>query len=81
MTEFAVGKIYYGTLACAHSDFPVRVTKRTEKTVWFEHANRPEHYAPRRSKIRNYGNESANFHGWYISADKTTGGDFDLMTI
>ena len=83
---FEVGQVYFGTLSCAHGDFPVRVTKRTAKTVWFEHATMPQHYEAKRSRVRlvnNYrgGYEAANFHGWYMGADKRTGGDFDTMTI
>ena len=83
---FQVGEIYFGTLAVAHGDFPVRVTKRTAKTVWFEHATRPDSYRAKSSRVRlvdNYrgGYESCNFHGWYIGADKQEGGDFDTMTI
>ena len=67
---FVVGQTYYGSLACAHSSFPVVCTKRTEKSVWFEHAT-SEAYRPTRAKIHQWtdGSESANFHRWYISAD------------
>jgi hypothetical protein len=77
--QFIPGQTYYGTLSCAHGDFPVTCTKRTDKSVWFTKRG----YADMRCKIHVWqgGNESARFHGWYISADKQTGGDFDPMTI
>ena len=76
--KFEIGKTYFGTLACAHGDFPVVCVKRTDKSVWFERRG----YRNMRSAIRTFnGRESAGFHGWYISADKTTGGDFDPTTI
>ena len=79
---FTVGQIYYGTLSCAHGDFPVRCIKRTTKSVWFEHASHPDSYRAMRCKARPWSdNETANFHGWYISATKLNGGDFDLNTI
>ena len=79
---FKVGQTYYGTLACAHSDFPVRCIKRTSKSVWFEHASHPDSYRPMRCKIYAWvDNETANYHRWYISATKLSGGDFDLNTI
>ena len=79
---FTVGQIYYGTLSCAHGDFPVRCIKRTTKSVWFEHASHPDAYRAMRCKARPWSdNETANFHGWYISATKLSGGDFDLNTI
>jgi hypothetical protein len=79
---FVVGQIYYGTLACAHGDFPVRCIKRTAKSVWFEHANHPDAYRTMRCKARPWSDsETANFHNWYISATKLSGGDFDLNTI
>ena len=82
MITFTVGQIYYGTLSCAHGDFPVRCIKRTTKSVWFEHASHPDAYRPMRCKARPWSdNETANFHGWYISATKLNGGDFDLNTI
>lgn len=82
VTTFVVGQIYYGTLACAHGDFPVRCIKRTTKSVWFEHANHPDAYRTMRCKARPWSDsETANFHNWYISATKLSGGDFDLNTI
>jgi hypothetical protein len=82
VTTFVVGQIYYGTLPCAHGDFPVRCIKRTTKSVWFEHANYPDAYRTMRCKARPWSdNETANFHNWYISATKISGGDFDLNTI
>jgi hypothetical protein len=80
---FKVGEVYYGTLACAHSDFPVRVVKRTEKTVWFEHATMPQHYSPAKSRARivSESKESCRFHGWSIWSDKTTGGDWDMQFV
>lgn len=82
MTPFEVGQVYYGTLTCAHSDFPVTCIKRTEKSVWFEHANRPDFYPQSRCKVHKYDDcETAMFRRWYISSTKTTGGDFDPLTI
>jgi hypothetical protein len=67
-TGFQVGQTYYGSLACAHGSFPVTCIKRTEKTIWFEHATLPDSYTPARSRARAWhdGTESANFHGWYV---------------
>jgi hypothetical protein len=87
--RFEVGKVYYATLAVAHSDFPVRCIKRTAKSVWFEAVgDRSHHYAPARTLIREFegwgerpGSEAGNFHRWYVSSTKTTGGDFDPFTI
>jgi hypothetical protein len=82
MKCFEVGQVYYGTLSCAHSDFPVRCVKRTEKSVWFEHVTHSHAYAESRCKIHKWDDcETANFHRWYISSTKLTGGDFDPMTI
>jgi hypothetical protein len=42
----------------------------------------PTPTVPMRCKARPWSdNETANFHGWYISATKLSGGDFDLNTI
>ena len=78
---FQPGQTYYGSLACAHSSFPVICTKRTEKTVWFEHATKPEHYKPARAKIQRWhdGSESANFHRWYIAADSQEDNGWDMQ--
>ena len=83
MSGFRVGEVYYGTLPCAHSDFPVRVVKRTAKMVWFEHATMPQHYAPAKSKARmvSASTEACRFHGWSIWSDKTTGGDWDMQFV
>ena len=79
---FEVGQVYYGTLPVAHSDFPVRCIKRTDKSVWFEHVTHPQHYAQSRVKVHKYADqEVATFRRWYISSTKQTGGDFDMMTI
>ena len=80
---FEIGEIYYGTLCVAHSDFPVRCTRRTEKSVWFEHVDAPQHYAAGRAKLHRFedGSEAAMWRRWYVSSTKTTGGDFDPMTI
>ena len=88
---FKVGEVYYGTLACAHSDFPVRVVKRTDKTVWFEHATMPQHYSPAKSRARIvacqsdlgiwFPTETCKFHGWTIFSHKTTGGDWDMQFV
>jgi hypothetical protein len=79
---FQVGQTYYGSLSCAHSSFPVTCVKRTEKTVWFEHATLPHAYTPARSRARTWrdGSESANFHGWYISSDSVKDNGWDMMT-
>ncbi len=80
---FVPGTVYYGTLTCAHSDFAVRCVRRTDKSVWFEHVTHPNVYGTGRCKIRKWddGSESAMFRRWYVSSDKTTGGDFDPLTI
>lgn len=80
---FIPGTVYYGTLTCAHGDFPVRCVRRTEKSVWFEHVTHPESYGLGRCRIWKWddGSESAMFRRWYVSSDKTTGGDFDPLTI
>ena len=79
MQNFIPGQVYYGTLACAHGDFPVTCTKRTEQSVWFTKPG----YRDMRCKIHRWSDntETARFHGWYVSAEKQSGGDFDPMTI
>ena len=82
MKTFEIGQVYFGTLCVAHGDFPVRCIKRTEKSVWFEHVNMPQHYASARAKThKSDDSETAMFRGWYISSTKLTGGDFDPLTI
>ena len=83
MKCFEVGQVYFGTLCVAHGDFPVMCVKRTDKSVWFEHVNMPQHYAAGRCKAQKFddGTEAAMFRGWYITSTKLTGGDFDPMTI
>jgi hypothetical protein len=82
MQPFEIGQIYYGTLACAHGDFPVRCVRRTDKSVWFEHVDSPHYYPVRRSKVHKHDrDEAAMWRGWYISSTKLTGGDFDPHTI
>ena len=78
---FQVGQTYYGSLACAHSSFPVTCVKRTEKTVWFEHATMPHAYKPARAKVRAWhdGSESASFHRWYISSDSVKDNGWDMQ--
>lgn len=77
-TKFEPGQTYYGTLSCAHSDFPVLCVKRTDKSVWFTKRG----YRDMRCGLKTWGDvENATFHGWYICADKQSGGDFDPMTI
>jgi hypothetical protein len=80
-TCFEVGQTYYGSLSCAHSSFPVVCVKRTDKTVWFEHATLPHAYAPARSRVRSWadGSESASFHRWYISADAVRDNGWDMQ--
>tara|TARA_Y100000361_G_C11017104_1_gene267499 strand:+ start:190 stop:480 length:291 start_codon:yes stop_codon:yes gene_type:complete len=71
---FIVGQIYYGSLGCAHGSFPMVCVRRTAKSVWFEHAVRPEHYPLRRCKVRPYTShngweqESASYNGWWIDS-------------
>jgi hypothetical protein len=79
---FVVGHTYYGSLAVAHSSFPVVCVKRTEKSVWFEHATSTA-YKPARAKIHQWtdGVESANFHRWYISADSTKDNGWDMQFV
>ena len=87
--RFEVGQIYFATLCVAHSDFPVRCTKITEKSAWFEAVgDRSHHYKPARTLLRTFegsngrpGDQAGKFHGWYLSSTKTTGGDFDPYTI
>jgi len=80
-SKFEIGGIYYGSLSCAHGCFRVRVTKRTEKSVWFEHEDHPDMYKPKRAKIHNWTcGEAAKFHGWYVSADGKDN-SFDMLTV
>lgn len=82
MTPFKIGQVYFGTLACAHGDFPVRCIRKTEKSVWFEHVTHPHAYAAGRAKLHRHDrDEAAMWRGWYISSTKLTGGDFDPYTI
>jgi len=78
---FQVGQTYYGSLSCAHGSFPVTCIKRTEKSVWFEHATMPEHYPTKRAKANAWhdGSESANFRGWYISSDSVKDNGWDMQ--
>lgn len=78
---FQVGQTYYGSLSCAHGSFPVICVKRTEKSVWFEHATMPHHYPTKRAKANIWydGSESANFHRWYISSDSVKDNSFDMQ--
>ena len=79
---FVVGHTYYGSLAVAHSAFPVVCTKRTEKSAWFEHAN-SEAYKPARAKIHKWsdGAESSTFHGWRIYADSIKNNGWDMQLV
>ncbi len=66
---FEVGSIYYGTLPCAHSYFPVRVVKRTPKTVTLEHVEKSGHYETKVCRVRDTGTtlgEACRFHGWGV---------------
>ena len=82
MTPFEIGQVYFGTLACAHGDFPVRCIRKTEKSVWFEHVTHPHAYSPGRAKLHlQERDEAAMWRGWYINSTKQTGGDFDPYTI
>jgi hypothetical protein len=80
--SFIPGQTYYGSLACAHSSFPVVCVKRTEKSVWFEHAN-SEAYKPARAKAHKWadGSESANFHNWHISSDSIKDNGWDMQFV
>ena len=80
---FAIGQTYYGSLSCAHNSFPVVCVKRTEKSVWFEHATLPHAYKTARAKVHAWddGSETANFHRWYISSDSVKDNGWDLNTI
>jgi hypothetical protein len=72
---FVPGTVYHGSLSVAHSSFPVRCVRRTEKSVWFEHVNLPEHYVgPKRAKIHKWedGTESARVWRWYVTSDTDT---------
>ena len=75
---FIVGRIYYGSLGCAHGSFPMVCVRRTDKSVWFEHAVRPEHYPLRRCKVNPYEShngwkqENASYKGWYIDSATAT---------
>ena len=77
---FQVGETYYGSLACAHSSFPVTCIKRTEKSVWFKHATLPHAYKSSRAKVRAWhdGTETANFHSWYISSESIKDNGWDM---
>ena len=79
---FQVGGIYYGSLACAHSSFPVRITKRTPKTVTVEHVKHPGHYATKMCRVSDSGSlgESFNFHGWFVTSN-TNDTSFDIHEI
>jgi hypothetical protein len=82
-TAFVVGNTYYGSLAVAHSSFPVVCVKRTEKSVWFEHAT-SKAYKPARAKVHQSGadgSESANFHRWYISSDSIKNNGWDMQFV
>jgi hypothetical protein len=80
---FAIGQTYYGSLSCAHNSFPVVCVKRTEKSVWFEHATLSHAYKAARAKVHAWddGRETAKFHGWYISSDSVKDNGWDLNTI
>ena len=80
---FAIGQTYYGSLSCAHNSFPVVCVKRTEKSVWFEHATLSHAYKAARAKVHVWddGRETAKFHGWYISSDSVKDNGWDLNTI
>lgn len=77
---FQVGQTYYGSLACAHSSFPVVCVKRTEKSVWFEHATMPQHYKAGRvaAKAWHDGSETAMFRRWYISSTAVKDNGWDM---
>lgn len=81
--QFQVGQTYYGSLTCAHSSFPVICVKRTDKSVWFEHATLPQHYPAARAKVHAWydGSETANFHRWYISSTSIKDNGWDMATV
>ena len=69
--SFNPGTVYYGSLSVAHGSFPVRCVRRTDKSVWFEHATLPHAYkGPKRAKIHDpFETECARVWGWFVSAD------------
>ena len=77
-SPFIPGKIYHGSLSVAHSSFPMLCVRRTEKSVWFQHPSRPEHYPLKRCKVRPYEShtgwqcETAMYNGWYIDSGRCT---------
>jgi hypothetical protein len=76
---FEVGQTYYGHLACAHGTFPVKVVKRTEKTVWFEHVD--GYKAPAKAKIKDAaGGEGGQFHGWWVLACSKKDNGWNMLT-
>lgn len=83
-TKFESGQVIYATLTCAHGSFPVRILRRTAKSVWIEPADgRRKHFAVKRCAVRTYnGDEYASAWGsWHISATSTTDNGFDPLTI
>jgi hypothetical protein len=81
-TGFQVGQTYYCRYNyqtfTSHRSVPVTCVKRTEKTLWFEHATLPDddeiRYTPAYSRVRAWKDgteESAKFHGWYVWSTST----------
>ena len=81
-TRFSVGDVIYATLTCAHLDFPVRITRRTEKSIWIEPAD-GTHYAPKRCAVSVFsGCERAKaWSTWHLTAGNTEPTGHDPLTI
>ena len=83
-TTFKPGQIIFATLTCAHSDFPVKITRRTAKSIWIEPAGLPHSmYPPKRCAVRRWGDtETARAWGsWHLAAHSTEPNGFDMQTI
>lgn len=80
---FEPGQIVYASLICAHSDFPVRVTRRTAKSIWVEAVGLPDAmYPPKRCAIRSFGDsETARAWGWHLAAYSTKPNGCDPRSI
>lgn len=81
-TQFESGQIIYATLTCAHSDFPVEITRRTAKSIWIKPCHH-NGYSEKRCAVRVYnGREYANAWGsWHLSSASTKPNGFDMQTI
>jgi len=82
---FTPGGIYFATLTCAHSSFPVRVIRRTAKSIWIEPADedRRKRYPVKRCAVRSYGDSeyASAWSSWHLAAYSTTDNGFDMQTI